>query len=391
MCAGSVEPDAAGLHIAAFVTAPQPFQVPVYRRLWERHGIRTDLYCLDVDRARGWGDTSPLYPVAGRGREFRLGPLRLAFPPASLLAALGRKRYGALIISGWERHAHVALHALCAAAGVPVIVGSDLRAGPGGMADKKRSWPKKALRNWVLPRILDWAKGALVPGECAAAYLQEAGFRGPVGIGLFGIDCAQFRNDGERRPQDRLDLLYCGRFIEKKRPDDAVRALSLLANSGVPARLVMAGDGPTHGAVARLARELGVDALVTLLGAVPHADVAGLMQQADALVLPTAGEAWGVVVVEAAASGMALVLSDQVGAARDVLREGQNGYVFATGDAGSLAACIEKVWQDKRAGRMPEAARVSRALAERYSFEHCADVYADTIRKAVNAHGRASA
>lgn len=236
-----------------------------------------------------------------------------------------------------------------------------------------------------MPRILAHAKGALVPGECAAEYLSGAGFRGAIGIGLFGFDCDLFNSNGRDYAQDRLDLLYCGRFIEKKRAGDVVRALPCLAKRGIPVRLTMVGDGPTRESVKQLARELNVDSLVTMLGSVPHSEVARLMRQADALVLPTAGEAWGAVVVEAAACGMALVVSDQVGAATDAVRDGQNGYVFPTANIEHLVASIEKLWHDKQDGRMLEIGRLSRALAERYSFEKCADVCADIIRKAVGA------
>ncbi len=373
------------LRVAAFTTFPQPFQVPVYRHLRTRHGIATDLYCVCVDADRGWGATDSLYPVTGFGREFRLGRLRLTFPPASLLLAVARRRYDAVIISGWERLAHVSLHFLCSAASVPVIVGSDLRSGPGGKAHMKRPWLKKLVRDRILSRILAEAKGALAAGGSAAAYFSDVGFRGAMRVGFFGIDRGQFNSAGRDCSKDRLDLLYCGRFVDWKRTEDIVRALPRLVRRGIPVRLVMVGDGPRRGTVQQLARDLGVDRLVTLLGSLSHSELPRVMRQADALILPSAREPWGVVVIEAAACGMALVVSDQVGAGVDVVRDGQNGYVFSKGDIQGLAASLEKVWQDKQNGRMPEIERVSCSLAERYRFEKCADVYADMIREVVNA------
>jgi glycosyltransferase involved in cell wall biosynthesis len=61
----------------------------------------------------------------------------------------------------------------------------------------------------------------------------------------------------------------------------------------------------------------------------------------DIFVLPTRGhEGWGVVVQEAMAAGLAVVVSDRVGAGADLIEDGQSGLVFAAGDTDRLAECL---------------------------------------------------
>ena len=72
---------------------------------------------------------------------------------------------------------------------------------------------------------------------------------------------------------------------------------------------------------------------------------------ADCLVLPSDfAETWGLVVNEALATGLPVVVSDAVGCAPDLLREGESGYVYPLGNVSGLAAALESVRLRKAAG-----------------------------------------
>ena len=64
---------------------------------------------------------------------------------------------------------------------------------------------------------------------------------------------------------------------------------------------------------------------------------------ADGLVLPSFNETWGIVVNEAMCFSLPLIVSDQVGSTMDMLKEGYNGFLFPSGDAGALAESILKM------------------------------------------------
>ena len=91
-------------------------------------------------------------------------------------------------------------------------------------------------------------------------------------------------------------------------------------------------------------------------------------------------EPWGVVVNEAAACGLPLVLSDRVGAAPDLLRDGENGLLVQAGDTRGFAAALGELARDATLRR--EAGVRSRALVADWGYEASIDAFVDAVRRA---------
>ena len=87
----------------------------------------------------------------------------------------------------------------------------------------------------------------------------------------------------------------------------------------------------------------------------------------DAFVLPSGSEAWGLVVNEVMCAGRAVIVSDMVGAAPDLVRPGENGAIFRTDDVDDLARAIRDVLADPE--RLAAMGRRSLDIIERWSFE----------------------
>jgi glycosyltransferase involved in cell wall biosynthesis len=85
------------------------------------------------------------------------------------------------------------------------------------------------------------------------------------------------------------------------------------------------------------------------------ATVAALYHNADVLVLPSDCEPWAVVINEAVAAGLAIVASDVVGAAAELVRDGVNGRIFPAGDAAALAGRLLEVTDPANVDRMKAA------------------------------------
>ena len=103
---------------------------------------------------------------------------------------------------------------------------------------------------------------------------------------------------------------------------------------------MLAGAGPERAGCKALADELEVR--LVLVGDVPWERISETYVAADVFALLSQWEPWGVVVNEAAASGLPLVLSDQVGAAPDLLRDGENGVLVPAGDVAAAAAALRR-------------------------------------------------
>ena len=125
--------------------------------------------------------------------------------------------------------------------------------------------------------------------------------------------------------------------------------------------LVVAGEGVERSGLERLARDLGVRLVLT--GDLDWERIVELYVAADVFALLSEREPWAVVVNEAAACGLPLVLSDRVGAAHDLLRDGENGALVAAGDVSAAARAL---------GGLAADAELRRAQGER-SRELAAD------------------
>jgi glycosyltransferase involved in cell wall biosynthesis len=160
-------------------------------------------------------------------------------------------------------------------------------------------------------------------------------------------------------PEEAFCVLYCGKFIAKKRPFDLVEAARLLLiqnSSSKKLHLLFVGSGEL-GAELRRSCHVVFDAEFsnsqpsTVNHQLPAASFAGFLNQselpsayvaADCLVLPSdAGETWGLVVNEAMATDLPCIASDQCGCAEDMVRPLSDSGVFPMGNVAALAMAIE--------------------------------------------------
>ena len=168
---------------------------------------------------------------------------------------------------------------------------------------------------------------------------------------------------------DEPVALFCGKLIAKKRPLDAVLALSRLQADGRTARLLVAGAGPLQQDMEVLAKTLGVS--ITVLGFQNQTQLPRWYALADVLVLPSDGaETWGLVVNEAMACGTPAVVSDAVGCGPDLIDQGFAGEVFPLGDAQRLARAIGQMLGRKHILEVQAALRNKMA---RYSVSTAAE------------------
>jgi glycosyltransferase involved in cell wall biosynthesis len=173
------------------------------------------------------------------------------------------------------------------------------------------------------------SKGLLSVGRFGESFFRRLGAR-PEQLYPFGYFRAT--PDGLRvrrlRPDDgtRCELIYVGQLIERKGVD-----LLLEAVASVPLSLTIVGDGERRDSLKNMAVTLGIADRVHFEGVIPSSQVLDRIAQADMLVLPSRWDGWGLVVNEALMVGVPVLVSDGCGAA-ELVHEGQNGYVFRSGD-----------------------------------------------------------
>lgn len=164
-------------------------------------------------------------------------------------------------------------------------------------------------------------------------------------------------------------LLFFGRMdILQKGLDTILEAMSILVRDRPGLELKMAGRGKDAERVRQMARELGVEGNVTLLGAVDEAERQRLFSGAAVELMPSRFEGFGMVAAEAMAAGVPLVAA-AAGSLPEVVGDG--GVLVPPGDAHALARAVARLLDDAaERERLSAAARVS---AERFRWERVAD------------------
>jgi N-acetyl-alpha-D-glucosaminyl L-malate synthase BshA len=141
---------------------------------------------------------------------------------------------------------------------------------------------------------------------------------------------------------EQFNLMHISNFRPVKRVLDVVRVFARVRQE-LNARLIMVGDGPDAGAARQLASDLGVLDWVTFTGVVDG--VARLLQAANLLLLPSQTESFGLVALEAMASGVPVIASD-VGGLPEVIEHGVTGYLAPVGDVDKMAEYAMRVLSD---------------------------------------------
>lgn len=245
-----------------------------------------------------------------------------------------------VIVPGWHSAMEVRAVRACRQQGVPVLYRGDstLRSGP-----RRLLRPIWAVKTRVMLRRFD---RYLSVGRDAHDYLRAFAIpeshihASPHAVDneWFAAQAAAHRatrrglRDGIGARDDDFVVLFAGKFVPRKRPLDAVRAAAAM---GAGVVLLTAGDGELAGAARAEAARLGVR--LHWRGFLNQSELPEAFAAADALLVPSTWESWGLIVNEALASGVPCVVTDRVAAGRDLVVDGRTGFSVPVGDVAAMA------------------------------------------------------
>jgi 1,2-diacylglycerol 3-alpha-glucosyltransferase len=241
----------------------------------------------------------------------------------------------------------------------------------------------RAWVEWLKRYFVRSCNAFVVPGKSSFAYLQSLGASGrlictapnAVDNSFFATQAENTRNrESEFRNKLKLPsrfILFVGRLVPEKGVFDLLEAYAKL-ESGVRREvgLVFAGDGVSWENLAQRAKRIS-PGTVCFPGFAQREDLAGLYALAEAVVLPTHSDPWGLVVNEAMASGLPIVVSSVAGCTADLVEDGWNGYVVPPRDAEKLSMAIDSLLRQPDLKQRMSARSLERI--RNYSPEACAD------------------
>jgi glycosyltransferase involved in cell wall biosynthesis len=190
----------------------------------------------------------------------------------------------------------------------------------------------------------------------------------PIGVPERYFELTRAKNrdvELERRAAGRVVLVTFGRLVRRKGAAWFVRHV-LPKLSGV--LYVVIGVGPDHDEILRAAHEAGVTHALWLAGSVSDQRLLDLLGSADVFVMPNIAvpgnvEGFGIVAIEAAASGLAVVAARLEGIP-DAISDGNNGILVTPEDSGAYLRALEPLVQD------PDRRRLQGERARAYTLEH---------------------
>lgn len=190
------------------------------------------------------------------------------------------------------------------------------------------------------------------------------------------VGCVQVR-ERFAQPQEKI-LVHISNFRAVKRVADVIRIFDEVQKK-LPAKLILAGDGPDRSACEHLVRELGIQEEVRFLG--KQQELVQILSSADLMLMPSQSESFGLAALEAMACGVP-VISSSVGGLPELQVHGQTGYIAEIGDIPRMARyAIELLGNDTKMAMFREACR-ARAV-DNFDLKKIVAMYEEYYRECV--------
>ena len=367
------------LRIAVIASHPIPHFTP-----WYREVHRAGVLDLRVFFCCNWGVTIQRDPHFGVPFQWDV-PLLDGYPHEFLPIARTPERVGfwqidnpavgkaldrfnpdVVQVYGYARRTNWRVLNWANRRAVPVLLYSD-------SASFDRASLKSLVKRAVVGYFYDRVDGALYVGDNNYEYHRRFGLpRERLFPGVLPVDVealmASVPNPTLKRlelrsrlgiPESAFVALFCGKYIQRKRPLDLVRASGRFADRGEPTWAILVGEGSERLEMERVCRAEQISNVV-LTGFVNQLDIAAYFAASDVLVVPSSHDPHPLVITEAMTFGLPIVASDRVGCigSTDTARPGVNTIVYPCGDVEALAGAIQQIRHDvSRRERMSTASR----------------------------------
>lgn len=171
-------------------------------------------------------------------------------------------------------------------------------------------------------------------------------------------------------PADKPLILFASKLTPGKRPMDLLDAYGRLCNLSVEAGLLVVGSGAEETALRAYVQEKQLPR-VYFVGFKNQSELPKFYSAADVFVLPSENESWGLVLNEVMCSGLPVIVSRGVGAAPDLVRHGQNGFVYETGDVEALTDFLFSIVTSSEL--RDQMGQASREIISNWNNERCVD------------------
>jgi glycosyltransferase involved in cell wall biosynthesis len=266
-----------------------------------------------------------------------------------LYSVLTRLSPDLVFVNGWSARDALLCHAWCLLNGVARVLVCDSQAD-----DRLRG----AIKEWTKSRLAGGCDAAFAAGQSSSRYLQSLGVpASAITLGCDVVDNRHFGIAGRLRGEARYRLLTVSRLIPEKNLLASARAFTEFCRSRGSSsewRWTIVGYGPEKERLQAVAEKSRGRIIVA--GFRGYEELPSVYASHDVYWQPSLSEPWGLVVNEAMASGMPVLVSRQCGCARDLVTA-DTGWIFDASSRRTLVAGLEAAARDREKwGAMGSAA-----------------------------------
>ena len=247
------------------------------------------------------------------------------------------------------------------------------------------------FHNTIVKKILEFAKIIIVPSRY---YVEESKFLRKYRDKIIeipnGIDIEKFSipysKDKCREilnlPKDKFIILFLGTLHPRKGPDVLLRAMPMIIKDNPNVKLIIVGDGVMKAELKRLCKKLGIEKYVKFVGFIEESLKPFYYKSADIFCLPSVmkTEVFPVVLLEASATGLPIVVSD-LNTFKCIIKEGYNGVFFRKGDEKDLANAIIYLLENEEIRK--KMSKNAKKHVKNYTWEKIAEITEKAYREVI--------
>lgn len=293
-----------------------------------------------------------------------------------IIRELFKNKYDVIIIHGWNYLTHVLTIFIAKLRKIKVFLRGE---NPYNQEIKKKKFKiilKKSLLQGFLFKLID---GFLYIGNQNKKFYKFYNVpENKLYFVPYAVDNKRFKEEYKRLkdkkielrkelklPVDKIIILFVGKLIDKKRPFDLLKAFEKIKDKNKA--LLFVGDGRLRENLKKYVKEKNIKNVI-FAGFKNQTELPLYYTCADIFVLPsTMGETWGLVVNEGMNFELPIVVSDMVGCAEDLVKDGENGFIFKTEDINQLAECLQKLIKNRDLRK--KMGKRSGEIIREYSYE----------------------
>jgi glycosyltransferase involved in cell wall biosynthesis len=311
----------------------------------------------------------------------------------ALCRALSDFRPDAVLVPGWSTPAAIAAARWCFREGVAAVVMSESTQGDA----RRVIW-----KEWLKQTYVGMYDGGLVGGRVHKDYLQSLGVPGDcIFLGYNAVDNEYFAAGAARARAAAVEVrralalpdryvIASARFIPIKNLDGLLEAFAEFRRlrPASQTHLVLLGDGAEAGRLKERVASLGIERWVQMPGFKQYADLPAYYALARAFVHVSRIEPWGLVVNEAMACRLPVLVSRETGCVGELVESGCNGFVEACDDRPAIARRLAE-FDDADESELSEMGRASADIVARYGCDRFAAGAVEAVKVAQQRKNRA--